>query len=93
MTSLSRGSTRPSGETRIGCRSRNPRARSRSAKSPHPAAGPSSAGVPPSPTQQLVKALFFLALMRPTDPARTDKRLKWRYRRHLFQESSASRLR
>ncbi|WP_018569224.1 phosphotransferase [Streptomyces sp. PsTaAH-124] len=32
----------------------------------------------------LVKALFFLALMRPTDPARTDKHLKWQYRRHLF---------
>ncbi|MGW5819040.1 phosphotransferase [Streptomyces noursei] len=34
----------------------------------------------------LVKALFFLALMRPTDPARTDKHLKWHYRRHLLQE-------
>ncbi|MGW7064073.1 phosphotransferase [Streptomyces sp. NPDC054904] len=32
----------------------------------------------------LVKALFFLALMRPTDPFRTDKHLKWQYRRHLF---------
>ncbi|WP_331757453.1 phosphotransferase (plasmid) [Streptomyces sp. NBC_01650] len=32
----------------------------------------------------LVKALFFLALMRPTDPSRTDKHLKWQYRRHLF---------
>lgn len=32
----------------------------------------------------LVKALFFLALMRPTDTARTDKHLKWQYRRHLF---------
>ncbi|MBB1252551.1 phosphotransferase [Streptomyces sp. OF3] len=32
----------------------------------------------------LVKALFFLALMRPTDPSRTDKYLKWQYRRHLF---------
>lgn len=32
----------------------------------------------------LVKALFFLALMRPTDPSRTDKHLKWHYRRHLF---------
>ncbi|MFI8007932.1 phosphotransferase [Streptomyces sp. NPDC086010] len=34
----------------------------------------------------LVKALFFLALMRPTDPSRTDKHLKWQYRRHLFTE-------
>ncbi|WP_326615889.1 hypothetical protein OG863_01495 [Streptomyces decoyicus] len=34
----------------------------------------------------LVKALFFLALMKPTDPARTDKRLKWHYRRHLLME-------
>ncbi|MFF5131053.1 phosphotransferase [Streptomyces syringium] len=32
----------------------------------------------------LVKAMFFLALMRPTDPSRTDKHLKWQYRRHLF---------
>ncbi|MGW6952416.1 phosphotransferase [Streptomyces xanthophaeus] len=32
----------------------------------------------------LVKALFFLALMRPTDPTRLDKHLKWQYRRHLF---------
>ncbi|MFH8294949.1 phosphotransferase [Streptomyces sp. NPDC018059] len=32
----------------------------------------------------LVKALFFLALMRPTDPARADKHLKWMYRRDLF---------
>jgi hypothetical protein len=32
----------------------------------------------------LVKALFFLALMRPGDPSRTDKHLKWQYRRHLF---------
>ncbi|MGV9342891.1 phosphotransferase [Streptomyces sp. NPDC003688] len=32
----------------------------------------------------LVKALFFLALMRPADPSRTDKHLKWQYRRHLF---------
>ncbi|WP_097973408.1 phosphotransferase [Streptomyces sp. gb14] len=32
----------------------------------------------------LVKSLFFLALMRPTDPSRTDKHLKWQYRRHLF---------
>nr|WP_168723233.1 phosphotransferase [Streptomyces sp. SAT1]ANO42828.1 aminoglycoside phosphotransferase [Streptomyces sp. SAT1] len=32
----------------------------------------------------LVKALFFLALMRPTDPTRTDKHLKWQYRRRLF---------
>lgn len=34
----------------------------------------------------LVKSLFFLALMRPTDPARTDKHQKWQYRRHLFLE-------
>ncbi|MFI1502599.1 phosphotransferase [Streptomyces platensis] len=34
----------------------------------------------------LVKALFFLALMKPTDPARTDKHLKWHYRRHQFME-------
>ncbi|MFJ8546341.1 phosphotransferase [Streptomyces sp. NPDC093586] len=34
----------------------------------------------------LVKSLFFLALMRPTDPARTDKHLKWQYRRHLFMK-------
>ncbi|UQA91457.1 phosphotransferase [Streptomyces halobius] len=34
----------------------------------------------------LVKGLFFLALMKPTDPARTDKHLKWQYRRHLFME-------
>lgn len=34
----------------------------------------------------LVKAVFFLALMKPTDPARTDKRLKWHYRRHLLTE-------
>ncbi|WP_432038659.1 phosphotransferase [Streptomyces cucumeris] len=34
----------------------------------------------------LVKAMFFLALMRPTDPSRTDKHLKWHYRRHLFTE-------
>lgn len=32
----------------------------------------------------LVKALFFLALMRPTDATRRDKHLKWQYRRHLF---------
>ncbi|MGW6939980.1 phosphotransferase [Streptomyces xanthophaeus] len=31
----------------------------------------------------LVKAMFFLALMRPTDPTRLDKHLKWQYRRHL----------
>ncbi|MFI5809313.1 phosphotransferase [Streptomyces sp. NPDC051561] len=31
----------------------------------------------------LVKSLFFLALMRPTDPARADKHQKWHYRRHL----------
>lgn len=33
----------------------------------------------------LVKCFFFLALMRPTDPARHDKYLKWRYRRTLFE--------
>ncbi|MFD5208624.1 aminoglycoside phosphotransferase family protein [Streptomyces anulatus] len=32
----------------------------------------------------LVKSLFFLALMRPTDPARVNKHQKWQYRRHLF---------
>ncbi|WP_405499621.1 aminoglycoside phosphotransferase family protein [Streptomyces anulatus] len=32
----------------------------------------------------LVKSLFFLALMRPTDPARVDKHQKWQFRRHLF---------
>ncbi|MGW5986102.1 aminoglycoside phosphotransferase family protein [Streptomyces anulatus] len=32
----------------------------------------------------LVKSLFFLALMRPTGPARVDKHQKWQYRRHLF---------
>ncbi|MEV4753321.1 phosphotransferase [Streptosporangium sp. NPDC049248] len=33
----------------------------------------------------LVKCLFFLALMRPADPQRRDKHLKWHYRRALFQ--------
>lgn len=32
----------------------------------------------------LVKSLFFVALMRPADPAPTGKHQKWRYRRHLF---------
>ncbi|CAM5699392.1 phosphotransferase [Streptomyces microflavus] len=32
----------------------------------------------------LVKSLFFLALMRPADPAPVGKRQKWQYRRHLF---------
>ncbi|MFB7673572.1 phosphotransferase [Kitasatospora purpeofusca] len=32
----------------------------------------------------LAKCFFFLALMRPTDPARQDKHLKWHYRRALF---------
>ncbi|MEV8449767.1 phosphotransferase [Streptomyces parvus] len=32
----------------------------------------------------LVKSLFFLALMRPVEPARADKHQKWQYRRHLF---------
>ncbi|BAJ26895.1 MULTISPECIES: phosphotransferase [Kitasatospora] len=31
-----------------------------------------------------VKCFFFLALMRPTDPTRHDKHLKWQYRRALF---------
>lgn len=31
-----------------------------------------------------VKCFFFLALMRPTDPARHDKHIKWQYRRALF---------
>ncbi|MGH3830276.1 MAG: hypothetical protein ACRDRS_07450 [Pseudonocardiaceae bacterium] len=33
----------------------------------------------------LVKCFFFLAMMRPSDPARRDKYLKWRYRRALFE--------
>ena len=33
----------------------------------------------------LVKCFFFLALMRPTDPTRRDKWIKWQYRRHLFE--------
>jgi hypothetical protein len=32
----------------------------------------------------LVKCFFFLALMRPTDPERRDKHIKWQYRRTLF---------
>ncbi|MEU6234196.1 phosphotransferase [Kitasatospora sp. NPDC047058] len=32
----------------------------------------------------LVKCFFFLALMRPTDPTRHDKHIKWQYRRTLF---------
>ncbi|GAA3116389.1 hypothetical protein JOF29_006173 [Kribbella aluminosa] len=32
----------------------------------------------------LVKCFFFLALMRPSDPARPDKSIKWQYRRALF---------
>ncbi|MGV9268439.1 phosphotransferase [Kitasatospora sp. NPDC003701] len=32
----------------------------------------------------LVKCFFFLALMRPTDPERHDKHIKWQYRRALF---------
>lgn len=32
----------------------------------------------------LVKCFFFLALMRPIDPARRDKHTKWQYRRTLF---------
>jgi len=33
----------------------------------------------------LVKCFFFLALMRPTDPGRRDKYVKWQYRRALFK--------
>ncbi|MFJ4962787.1 phosphotransferase [Streptomyces sp. NPDC088729] len=47
-----------------------------------------AAGAPPiSPhlgAFLLVKSLFFLALTRPTDPARVDKQQKWQYRRHLL---------
>ncbi|MER0443276.1 phosphotransferase [Streptomyces sp. Edi4] len=47
-----------------------------------------SAGSPPLSLHLgaflLVKSLFFLALMRPTDPARADKHQKWQYRRHLL---------
>jgi len=32
----------------------------------------------------LVKCFFFLALMRPAEPARPDKHIKWQYRRALF---------
>lgn len=32
-----------------------------------------------------VKCFFFLALMRPSDAARRDKYVKWRYRRELFE--------
>ncbi len=32
----------------------------------------------------LVKCFFFLALMRPADPGRHDKHIKWQYRRALF---------
>ncbi|GHB71139.1 hypothetical protein GCM10010331_68710 [Streptomyces xanthochromogenes] len=32
----------------------------------------------------LVKSLFFLALMRPTDPAQAAKHQKWQYRRRLL---------
>lgn len=32
----------------------------------------------------LVKCFFFLALMRPSDPSRHDKHIKWQYRRTLF---------
>ncbi|MGC5041042.1 phosphotransferase [Streptomyces sp. DT73] len=46
-----------------------------------------AAGAPPvSPhlgAFLMVKSLFFLALMRPVDPARADKHQKWQYRRHL----------
>lgn len=33
----------------------------------------------------LVKCFFFLALMRPADPGRHDKHIKWQYRRALFE--------
>jgi hypothetical protein len=33
----------------------------------------------------LVKCFFFLALMRPADPRRRDKYVKWQYRRALFE--------
>lgn len=33
----------------------------------------------------LVKCFFFLALMRPSDSRRPDKRIKWKYRRTLFE--------
>lgn len=33
----------------------------------------------------LAKCFFFLALMRPTDPGRRDKYVKWQYRRALFE--------
>lgn len=33
----------------------------------------------------LVKCFFFLALMRPADPGRRDKYVKWQYRRVLFE--------
>jgi hypothetical protein len=33
----------------------------------------------------LVKCFFFLALMRPADPSRHDKHVKWQYRRMLFR--------
>jgi hypothetical protein len=32
----------------------------------------------------LVKCFFFLALMRPAEPERRDKHIKWQYRRALF---------
>ena len=38
----------------------------------------------------LGKCFFFLALMRPTDPTRRDKWVKWQYRRHLFQTGLTS---
>ncbi|MEU5836335.1 phosphotransferase [Streptomyces diacarni] len=37
----------------------------------------------------LVKSLFFLALMKPADPTRSDKHTKWHYRRHLLLEGLA----
>jgi hypothetical protein len=37
----------------------------------------------------LVKALFFLALMKPADARPTGKHLKWHYRRHLLLEGLA----
>jgi hypothetical protein len=38
----------------------------------------------------IAKCFFFLALMRPADPARRDKWVKWQYRRHLFETGLTS---
>lgn len=53
----------------------------------------STTGLRPSEFQAeflLVKCFFFLALMRPTDPTRHDKWIKWQYRRHLFETGLTS---